>query len=116
MQSLQLRGYRGAVHTVGMTPQGILYLDIQKFGESRSEEASTYYVRASDVLTIRRLASRGKRRLLTTLELVKLFAASFHTVEYALEWLRWAGIPSVRRYDEGAALNAEDHIPREVLT
>jgi hypothetical protein len=114
MQSLQLRGYRGAVHTVGVTAQGILYLDIQKFGESRSEDASTYYVRASDVLTIKRLSSRGRRRLLTNLELVKLFAASFHTVEYALEWLRWAGIPSVRRYDAGAGLNAEDHIPQEV--
>jgi hypothetical protein len=115
MQSLQLRGYRGAVHTVGATLQGILYLDIQKFGESRTEEACTYYVRAADVLAVKRLASRGRRRLLTDLELVKLFAASFHTAEYALEWLRWAGIPTVRRYDEGARFNAEDQIPQEAL-
>jgi hypothetical protein len=115
MRSVQLRGYRGSVHTVGMTGDGILYIDIQRFTEDRSDGASTYYVRPPDVLRIKRFVSRGRLRTLTTLELVNLFAASFHTAEYALEWLRWAGIPTVRRYDAEARYNAEVHIPLEAL-
>jgi len=103
------------VHTVGVTPQGILYLDIQKFGESRSEEASTYYVRASDVLTIRRLSSEGQAQPADQ-------PGSGETIRRELSHRRirarmasMGAIPTVRRYDEGARLNAEDHIPQEVL-
>ena len=116
MRSVQLRGYRGAVHTVGVTSNGILYIDIQKFSEDAGDDATTYYVRAADVLRIKRIAAHGRINLLTDVELVKLFGASFHSAEYVLEWLDWAQIPTVRRFDEGSRYNAEEHIPQEALT
>jgi hypothetical protein len=115
MPSQQLRGHRGAIHTVGVAANGVLYIDIQRFSVDGCAEATTYYVRAADVLHIKRQASLGRLRMMTDLDLVKLFAASFHNAEYALEWLQWAHIPMVRRDDEEAQYNAEDHIPEPAL-
>lgn len=115
MPSKQLRGYRGAIHTVGVTTGGVLYIDIQRFSADGCAEATTYYVRAADVHRIKRQASWGLIRMMTDGDLVKLFAASFHNAEYALEWLQWAQIPMVRREDEEAQYNAEDHIPEPAL-
>jgi hypothetical protein len=116
MSSLQLRGYRGAVHTVGVTAGGVLYIDIQRFSEDGRDGATTYYARAADVLRIKRMASQWRLTALTDVDLVKLFAASFHNAEYALEWLQWAQIPMVRRDDVEARCNAEEHIPQAALS
>src|SRR5665213_1868468 len=94
VNSMQLRASSRSVHTVGITETGILYVDLQRFARSRSDDARTFYVRAADVAQIKRLANFGCRGRMTDAELVRLFAASFHSAEYALEWLRWAGIPT----------------------
>jgi len=115
MPSKQLRGHRGVVHTVGVTPDGILYIDIQRFFGDRTGAVRTFYVRRPDVMRIRRRVSCGRPTPISTPDLVSLFAASFHTAEYALEWLRWAGIRTVRRDDAEACYNAEMQIPAEVM-
>lgn len=115
MPSIQLRGHQGAVHTVGVTAHGILYIDIQKFTKE-DDDTTTYYIRAVDVLRIKRMASHGRINQLTDAELVRLFGASFHTTEYVLEWLEWAQIPTVRRFDRGSRFSAEEHIPEQALT
>ncbi len=115
MPSQQLRGYRGAIHTVGVAQNGVLYIDIQRFSPDGCAEATTYYVRAADVHRIKRRASQFRLRMMTDADLVRLFAASFHNAEYALEWLEWAQIPMVRRDDEEARYNAEDQIPEPAL-
>ena len=116
MPSMQVRGHQGAVHTVGVTAHGILYIDIQKFTKEADDDTTTYYIRAVDVLRIKRMASYGRMNQLTDAELVRLFGASFHTTEYVLEWLEWAQIPTVRRFDQGSRFSAEEHIPEEALT
>jgi len=115
VSSIQLQASRRAVHTIGITETGILYVDLQRFARNRSEDARTFYVRAADVARIKRLVRSGRPGTMTDGELVKLFAASFHSAEYALEWLRWAGIPTVRCHDEGACHNAEARIPDGVF-
>lgn len=115
MRSKQLRTSRQAVHTVGITEQGVLYIDVQRFAKCHSKDARTFYVRTRDVARIKHFASQGRKALLTDSQLIRLFAASFHSAEYALEWLRWAGIPTVRCHDEGACYNVEQGIPEEVL-
>ena len=114
--SVQLRGYRGRVHTIGIAAGGVLYVDIQNFADDGGSDATTYYVRAIDLLRIKRLASRGRPKTLSDAELLRLLAASFHSAEYLLEWLQWAHIPTVVRHDEEARYNAEDHIPSQVLS
>lgn len=116
MPSIQLRGHRGAVHTIGVTAHGILYIDVQQFTQGADDDTTTYYIRAVDVVRIKRIASYGRINRLTDAELVRLFAASFHTTEYVLEWLAWAQIPTVRRFDPGSRYSAEEHIPQEALT
>ena len=115
MRSKQLRTSRCAVHTVGITEEGVLYIDVQRFAKRHSKDARTFYVRIRDVARIKRLASHGRKAVLTDSQLVQLFAASFHSAEYALEWLRWAGIPTVRCHDEGACYNVEQRIPEKVF-
>jgi len=116
MPSVQLRGYRHSVHTVGITASGVLYVDIQKFAEDFSEYATTYYVRVADVARIKRLISRDRTRPISDLELLRLFAASFHTADYVLDWLLEADVRVIRRHDEGACLNAEEGVPEAALT
>jgi hypothetical protein len=115
-RSMQLRGYRGRVHTIGIAASSVLYVDVQNFADDGGSDATTYYVRDIDVLRIKRLASQGRSTILTDVELLRLLAASFHSAEYLLEWLQWAHIPTVMRHDEEARYNAEEHIPHEVLT
>jgi len=90
---------------VGITANGVLYVDIQRFSKCSSRDARTFYVLPPDVARIKRFAAPA--RILTDHELLRLFAASFHSAEYALEWLRWFGVAWLRRHDRGACSNAE---------
>jgi hypothetical protein len=115
MPSIQLRVSRHAVHTVGITENGILYIDVQSFGRSRTSRARTFYVRAADVARIKQLAAPQRSRPMSDQALLRLMAASFHSAQYALEWLRWACVPTIRCYDETACHNAEERIPQPAL-
>jgi len=115
MPSMQLRVSRYAVHTVGISENGILYIDIQRFGKRPDSGARTYYVRAADVARIKWLATAGGSNPMTDSALVRLMAASFHSAPYALEWLRWAGVTTICSRDEAACYNAEERIPRQAL-
>jgi len=119
MPSAQLRGHPGTdhttVHTVGITDSGVLYVDVQKFAAEHSEYADTYYVRFADVARIKRLVALDRPALASDEELVRLLAASFHTADYVLNWLRWADVRVIRRRDDGACQNAEEAVPQAVF-
>lgn len=116
MRSVQMIGNRRAIHTVGITEHGILYIDVQTFEKDRTHEANTFYVRAVDVVRIKQRVFLERAGSVKDEDLVRLFAASFRSAEYALEWLRWARIPTVHRHDAGACSNAEESIPPEAMS
>jgi hypothetical protein len=104
MTSLQLRASQRSVHTIGITEHGVLYIDIQRFSKNRSKDARTFYVLPAHVTRIKRFA---RSLTMADNDLVRLFAASFHSAEHALEWLRWARVPTIRCHDKGSCCNAE---------
>jgi len=114
IHSVQLQGRRNAVHCVGLTDDGVLYVDIQRFDKDGSDDATTYYVGSAYVEHVKRKVAPASQGQLSDHDLLRLFQASFPTAEYALDWLHWAGIPTVRRHDAHAQYNAEAHIPCEV--
>lgn len=99
MRSMQLRASRHAVHSVGITQDGVLYIDVQRVGKGHHIGPRTFYVRPADVARIKQLATAGRPWPMTDEALVRLMAASFHSAQYALEWLRWAGIATLRSPD-----------------
>ena len=111
MRSAQMLANRRAVHTVGITQQGILYIDIESFGKNQTREANTFYVRAADVARIKSLVFPERGGAVTDMDLLRLFVIGFRDADTALEWLRRARIPTVHRHDKDAGCNAEENIP-----
>ncbi len=112
MHCAQLRTTRKAVHTVGITEHGVLYIDVQRFYRGRSRDARTFYVLPVDVARIKRSTTRAS---MSDRDLVRLFAASFNSAEHALDWLRWARVPVIRRRDPECCCNAESVAGRRLV-